>query len=116
MLGIKIRLSMDLKNAIKERNMFAVKAIRSIMSEIDNAGAVTVDAPQTMFISGGIAGATEGVGSAEVPRKELSDEDIKQIIKNEIDEMAKTAELIKDTPKSEASHLAEQINILRKYL
>jgi uncharacterized protein len=112
---IKIRLSADLKNAIKERDTLAVKAIRSLMSAIDNAGAVFIEAPKIMPMAGGIAGATDGIGSTEVPRKELSDEEIQQIIQKEIDEITKTIELIKDFSRPEIRQLTEQIKILEKY-
>lgn len=113
---IKLRLSDDLKKAMKEKDAVAMKAIRSLVAAIDNAGAVFVAAPATMSMSGGIAGATSGLGSTEVPRKELSDNDIKQIIQKEIDEMLKAIEMINDSTRPETGQLAEQISILKKYL
>jgi uncharacterized protein YqeY len=113
---IKTRLSNDLRIAMKEKNALAVKAIRSLSAAIDNAGAVFVEAPKVMPMSGGIAGASSGLGSTEVQRKDLSANDIKQIIQKEIDEMLKAIELINDQAKPETSQLLEQINILKKYL
>lgn len=116
MKTVRSRLAADLSQAMKEKNAVASQAIRSLLAGIDNAGAVQVEEPVTMPMAGGIAGATEGVGSTEAPRIELSDEDIKQIIQKEIDEMAEAAELIKGSARPEVEQLAEKINLLKKYL
>ena len=116
MKEIKSRLSIDLRNAVKEKNSLAVNAIRSLMSAIDNAGAVPVKKPEVMPMSGGIAGATEGLGSSEALRRELSDVEIKQIIQKEINEMAEAVELINNDSRPESKELIEQMDILKKYL
>lgn len=113
---IKLRLSDDLKKAMKEKNTIAVKAIRSLVAAIDNAGAVIVEAPATMPMSGGIAGATSGLGSTEVERKKLSDDDIRIIIQKEIEEIQKAIESINDHSRTETKELFEQIKVLSKYL
>ena len=113
---IKLKLSADLKNAMKEKNEIAIKTIRSLISEIDNAGAVIVEKPKIMPMSGGIAGATDGVGSSEVPRRELSEIEIRQIIQKEIDEISKTIELVKQHSQLDTEQFIKQIEILKKYL
>ena len=50
MKEIKLKLSNDLRSAMKEKNVLAVKAIRSLLVAIDNAGAVFVEAPKVMPI------------------------------------------------------------------
>lgn len=112
---IKKRLSGDLKNAMKEKNDVAVKAIRSLVSALDNAGAVAIEVPTNMPMAGGIAGATDGLGSTEVPRRELSDGEIQEIIQKEIDEIAMAIELINDPSRAGVSALAQQIEILERY-
>ena len=113
---MKEKLSKDLKNAMRERDEIAIKTIRSLISEIDNAGAVVVEKPKVMPMSGGIAGATDGIGSSEVPRRELSELDIKQIVQREIDEISKTIELVKQHSQLDTRQYIEQIDILKKYL
>lgn len=113
---IKEKLSADLKNAMKEGDIVAIKTIRSLISEIDNAGAVIVEEPKIMPMSGGIAGATDGIGSSEVPRKELSEKEIGQIIQREIEEITKTIELIKEHSQLDTKQFVQQIDILKKYL
>lgn len=113
---IKEKLSADLKNAMKERDVIAIKTIRSLISEIDNAGAVIIKEPKIMPMSGGIAWATDGIGSSEVPRRELSEKEIEQIIRREIEEITKTIELMKQHSQLDTKQFVEQIDILKKYL
>lgn len=116
MKKVKAQLSADLNKAIKRQDAVAVKALRILMSAIDNAGAVVVETSKTMPMSGKIAGATSGLYSTEVQRKDLSDEEIGQIIKDEIAETAKAIELINNSSRLETGQLAEQILIFKKYL
>jgi len=116
MESIRDRLAADLTKAAKAGDSVAVSALRSALGALDNAGAVAVAAPGVMPMAGGIAGATEGVGSTEIPRRELSEEDTRRIIRKEIDEMAEAAELIKGSGRPEAGQLAEKINLLKNYL
>ena len=113
---IKLKLSTDLKTAMKEKNEIAIKTIRSLISEIDNAGAVIIEEPKVMPMSGGIAYATDGIGSSEIPRKELSEIEIREIVQREIDEINKTIELVKQHSQFDTQQFVEQINILKKYL
>ena len=115
-MDIKEKLSKDLREAMKERNEIEIKTIRSLISAIDNAGAVIVEDSKIMNMSGGIAYATDGVGSSEVPRKELSKKDIEQIIRREIDEITQTIELVKQHSQLDTGQFVEQINILERYL
>jgi hypothetical protein len=71
--------------ARKNRESTRVSALRSALSAIDNAETpddAWVDAPS----SGTIAGAAVGVGAAEVARRELSDAQIRELVRAEIDE------------------------------
>lgn len=113
---IKTQLSADLIVAMKERNAIATKTIRTLMSEIDNAGAVVVEEPKIMPMSGGIAGATSGVGSTDVSRKILSETEVKQIIQREIDDLTNVMELVKQHSELDTEQYVQQINILKGYL
>jgi uncharacterized protein len=116
MKQIKLKLSSDLYGAMKRRDAIAIKTIRSLISEIDNAGSVIVEEPKIMPMSGGIAGATAGIGSSEVSRKELSEKEIEQIIQGEIDEIIKTIELVKQHSQLNTEQYIKQIDILKSYL
>jgi hypothetical protein len=81
--------------ARKGRDSTRVSALRSALSAIDNAGAVHA-APQTT--GGTIASAVVGLGAAEVARRDLSDTEIRELLRAEIDERLSVAGRI------EASH------------
>jgi uncharacterized protein len=71
--------------ARKERDATRVSVLRSALSAIDNAetpDGAEVDAPVTSAIAGGVA----GLGAAEVARRELSDTEIRDLLRAEVDE------------------------------
>lgn len=77
--------------ARKERDATRVFALRSALSAIDNAetpDAVEVDAPESAAIAGGV----EGLGAAEVARQELSDAQIRELLRAEVDERLAAAQ------------------------
>jgi uncharacterized protein YqeY len=78
-------LRTSLLTARKDRDTTRVAALRSALSAIDNAetpDGVGVDASA----SGAIANAVVGLGAAEVARRELSDAQIRELVRAEIDE------------------------------
>ncbi|APE36082.1 hypothetical protein BOX37_21545 [Nocardia mangyaensis] len=83
-LGVPLRerLRAALKPAMKARDLSAVSALRSALSAIDNAEAIDA--------GDGKAGALEnsalGLGAAEAARRDLSETEIVQIVRHEIDE------------------------------
>jgi len=97
----RARLRTALLAARKDRDIARVSALRSALSAIDNAGAVPTatlgtatpvhidpDAPS----SGKIAGGVVGLGAAEVARRQLSDAQIRELLRAEIDERLTAAE------------------------
>ncbi|MCT7659115.1 GatB/YqeY domain-containing protein [Mycobacterium deserti] len=80
-----------LLTARKDRDTTRVAALRSALSAIDNAetpDGVGVDAPSSEAIAGGVV----GLGAAEVARRELSDEQIRTLLRTEVDERLSAAE------------------------
>jgi uncharacterized protein YqeY len=86
-------LRASLLAARKKRDATRATALRSVLSAIDNA-----ETPATVQVngnrSGQVAGAVVGLGATEVPRRELSDEQIRGLVRSEIDERRNAAELI----------------------
>jgi uncharacterized protein len=81
----RTRLRTALLAARKDRDIARVSALRSALSAIDNAetpDGVRLDAPSSGKIAGGVA----GLGAAEVERRELSDAQIRELLRAEIDE------------------------------
>ena len=108
-------LKNDLKNAMLKRDAVAVSAIRCLISGLDNAGAVEVQEPEIMPLSGNIAGATSGVGSSDVPRRRLDQADVIEIIRREIGELRQVMEMVGEH-KGETEEHKQKIKILESYL
>jgi uncharacterized protein len=71
--------------ARKKRDATRVSALRSALSVIDNTETpddVVVNASSSGTIAGGVA----GLGAAEVARRELSDAQIRDLLRREVDE------------------------------
>ncbi|WP_234834695.1 GatB/YqeY domain-containing protein [Mycolicibacterium stellerae] len=77
--------------ARKKRDSTRATALRSVLSAIDNA-----ETPETVVppgrASGAIAGAVAGLGSTEVTRRELSEEQIRDLVRSEIAERRSAAD------------------------
>ena len=79
--------------ARKERDATRVSALRCALSAIDNAetpDAVDVDASKSETIAGGVV----GLGAAEVARREVSDAQIRELVRAEVDERLAAAEQV----------------------
>ena len=68
--------------ARKDRDGARVSALRSALSAIDNAETPDVDVPA----AGAIADSASGLGAAEVPRRTLTDGEIRGLLRAEVDE------------------------------
>jgi uncharacterized protein YqeY len=97
----RTRLRDALLAARKDRDTTRTSALRSALAAIDNAGAVPtatsgtatpeglrLDAPS----SGKIAGGVVGLGAAEVARRRLSDEQVRELLSAEVDERLTAAD------------------------
>lgn len=92
--------------ARKDRDTTRIAALRSALGAIDNAetpDGVQLDAP----LSGTIAGSVTGLGAAEVARRELSDAQIRDLLRAEVDERLAAAE------QAAAGGHADRADILR---
>ncbi len=69
---------------MKAKDQVTVAAIRSALSAIANAE--TVPAPAPTIGEGPIAGAVSGVAATDVPRRDLSDDEVRRILRAEITE------------------------------
>jgi uncharacterized protein YqeY len=83
--GVRSRLRQSLVVALKARDPIAVAALRSVLGANDNAEVADLShAPAIQ--QGVIAGGVRGLGAGEVPRRELSEAQIVEIILAEIAE------------------------------
>lgn len=90
--GVRERLDLALRRALKARDKVAVSALRSALAAISNAEAV---APGSVQVRGAqsahVAGAAAGPGAAEAARRRLSEDDIAEIVRGEIAERESAA-------------------------
>jgi uncharacterized protein len=84
-MSLRDQLRAALPAAMKDRDPAAVAALRSALAAIDNAEAVA-PSPLAGLQEGVIPGATAGLGSAEAPRVELTEDEIAAIVRAEVDE------------------------------
>lgn len=74
----------DLRDALKRRDPVRVAALRSLLGRLDNAAAQPVEAAALPATSVHVAGATAGLGSSEVERRELGDDEVDALLAAEI--------------------------------
>lgn len=89
----RTRLRDALLAARKDRDATRVSALRCALSAIDNAEAVptaTVEAHASQTIAGGVV----GLGAAEVARRELTDTQIRRLLRGEVDERLAAAQQV----------------------
>lgn len=79
--------------ARKDRDATRVSALRSALSAIDNAETPDSEPPD-VATGGPVAGSVAGLGAAEVPRRVLTDNAIRELLRLEVDERLTTAEQI----------------------
>ncbi|OBF39286.1 glutamyl-tRNA amidotransferase [Mycolicibacterium peregrinum] len=110
------RLRESLLSARKARDTNRTAAIRSALSAIDNAETPQADQTNTR-IGGAIAGAVSGVGSTEVARRVLSDDEVRDLLRAEIDERLSAASgYIANGHHERASELQSQAAVLAQVL
>jgi uncharacterized protein len=85
------RLRVALGQALRRRDSTAVAALRSALSAIGNAEAVTPAPPVAGASSPHLAGARSGLGTGEAPRRRLTAGQVDQVIQAEISERRQAA-------------------------
>jgi len=108
----KTTLRAALRDALRERQKHAVAVLRETLAAIDNAE--SVDASVAPPASEGIiAGAVEGLGAGEVPRRVLSAEAVTALVEREIQERRDAAATLAALGKhDEATALQLQVDVL----
>jgi uncharacterized protein YqeY len=103
---------------MKDRDMITVSALRSTLAAIENAGAVSTPETATPVIGNAeVAGAVLGVGAADVARRELSEEQVAEIVRTEIAERHEAATAFERAGKHDrAQVLRAEVEALVGYL
>ena len=91
----------DLLEARKQRDVVKSQALLSLVNTIDNASAVN-----TPIV----------IGATKVARQVLTVDDVKEIIKNEINEMQEASAIYKNINTEKTEELATKIALLKNYI
>ena len=88
---LRSRLRTRLTEAMRERDRELTSALRGIVGALENAEAVSTTTGPVVATSAHVAGATDGVGGAEAPRRELDEVEEREVVLREIDELLAAA-------------------------
>lgn len=106
-MSIRHRLEQDLVDAMRERSGIEVKTIRVLLSAIENAAAVAAPADATPRV---------GLGH-DVPRIQLTTEEVLRVIGEERDELAEAAATYRRRGQdTHAEELERRVSIVDRYL
>lgn len=114
--ALRRRLNDSLRAAVKARNAAAAAALRSAIGAIDNAEAV--QRPDDSGQQGGkVARPHLGVGVADVARRELSTDDVVDILRTEIaDRTSVAADFERMGRDDQAASLRSEAAVLMSFL
>lgn len=113
------RMRADLTSAMRSRDQVSVRVLRSTLSALANAEAQpdADNGPARLKISGGIAGATSGLGATDVSRRTLTDTEVRRVVASERDELLSGAgDLDAHGAAEPAAALRAQADVLDRYL
>ena len=116
--GLRARLRADLRTAMKARQEEVVSALRTAIAAIDNAEAVAVpDDGVAEEGSAHVAGARLGVGAAEAERRVLPLDEVRAILRAQVDDRVTEAERWAGNGRDDAAErLRREADALRGYL
>lgn len=100
------QLRQDLLKARKKRDRIISETLQSVVAAIDNAGAVPINEKID----------TIGVGSTEARRRELSFQEVQDIIRHEIEEMHHAITTLGNHNDDLVTELRTKTTILNEYL
>lgn len=116
MTDLQARLRADLLTARKARDTAATAVLRSTLAAVSNAEAQPL-AETSLAAEGPIAGAAIGVGATEAARRELTDDDVRDIISGEQSErLAAAADLESHGATEKAGQLRAEAELLAAYV
>ena len=98
--SIRERLRSGLISALRQRDRGALSAYRHALAAIDNAETIVPDGGVPS--AGAVEEAAVGVGASDVPRRVLTDDDVRAVVRAEIAEHESAAHLIAEHDASRA--------------
>jgi uncharacterized protein YqeY len=112
--GMRGRLAAALHPAMRARDAAAVSALRSALAAIGNAEAVPVDSVPR---AGAVEHALVGHGAADVPRRELTEAEVHEVVEGEVASRLSAAEHLEEAGRpDEGARLRAEAAVLRGHL
>jgi hypothetical protein len=118
-MDLPSRMRADLTAALRERDRDTARVLRTVLSAIANAEAQPAadGEPLSLRGDGPIAGASDGLGSADVVRRELTVEDLRAVVRSERDEcLGSAADLEARGATDVAAALRADAAVLERYV
>ncbi|MFT3727248.1 MAG: GatB/YqeY domain-containing protein [Terricaulis sp.] len=117
---VRQRLQADLREAMKSRDKAKLDVLRALVSAIDNAGAVALDAPEVRDYTnfeGRSQYVVTGVGKTEVARKTLDAADIATLFRRDAAERRAAADdMARHGRMAEAEALRASAALVESYI
>ncbi|NUR58587.1 MAG: GatB/YqeY domain-containing protein [Catenulispora sp.] len=111
---LRDRLRAALTVALKNRDRTQASTIRAVLSAIDNAEAVEAGAGVR---AGAVEASPVGAGAAEVARRELSEADVVEIVRREIEEQRRAAAVFEKSGRGDrAGELRAAAEMVSRFL
>jgi uncharacterized protein YqeY len=116
--ALRAQLRVALTDAMKARDTVAVRVLRTTIGAIENAEAVPAGAfPGSDASQGHIAGAATGVGATEAARREMTVDDVLEIVGQEMRERVVEADQYEAGGHEERAHsLRAEAAVLAAFL
>lgn len=113
---LRSALRADLVTAMKARRTEVVSALRTAIAALDNAEAVSAPDVPVESVSEHVAGVGVGLGSTERERRALSVDEVRSLLRAQVQERINEAERYDSHGRSEAAErLRREADALRKY-
>jgi uncharacterized protein len=107
-MDLERRMRRDLMDAMKARDTATVGLLRTMLGAIGNAEAVEIGGHDAAPVVG---------RHADVPRRHLTDDDRRELVRSEIESMRQAAEEMRSVDRSDrACSLEDGARILARYL
>ncbi len=108
--SIRAALHARIKDALTRRDRPSLAVYRAALGAIDNAEAVPVS---TVPPAGALEAAPVGAGSSDVPRRTLSEQQMRRLVQAETDELVAAADLIAPSNPAGADRLRHEAGLLQ---
>lgn len=114
-MSLRVLMRQALPEAMRARDKTAVSALRATLAALDNAEAVPVDETRPAGVA--LELSPVGVGATEAVRRELSEDDVRDIVRAEAAERLEAAgQLTAPAHADRAARLRAEAAVLLRFL